>query len=30
MSKACQYATIDDKVFVGLRNVNVKEAESGL
>jgi hypothetical protein len=24
--KTCQYATNDDKVFVGLENVNVKEA----
>jgi hypothetical protein len=30
MSKACQYATNDDKIFVGLRNVNVKKAQSGL
>ncbi len=30
MSKACQYATNDEKVYVGLRNVNVKEVQSGL
>jgi hypothetical protein len=30
MSKAHQYATHDDKIFVGLRNVSVKEAQSGL
>jgi len=24
MSKTCQYATNDDKIFVGLRNVSVK------
>ncbi len=30
MSKACQYATNDDKIFDGLRNVNVKEAQNGL
>jgi hypothetical protein len=30
MSKARQYATNDDKIFVGLRNVSVKEAQSGL
>jgi hypothetical protein len=30
MSKACQYATNDDKIFVGSRIVNVKEAQSGL
>jgi hypothetical protein len=30
MSKACQYVTNDEKVFVGLRNVSVKEAQSGL
>jgi hypothetical protein len=29
-SKACQYATNDDKMFVGLQNVSVKEAQSGL
>jgi hypothetical protein len=26
ISKACRYATNDDKVFIGLKNVNVKEA----
>jgi len=30
MSKACQYATNDDKIYVGLRNVNVKKAQSEL
>jgi hypothetical protein len=26
MFKACQYATNDDKKFIGLRSVNVKDA----
>jgi hypothetical protein len=26
MFKMCQYATNDDKVFIGLKNVNVKDA----
>jgi hypothetical protein len=30
MSKACQYVTNDDNIFVGLRNVNVKKIQSGL
>jgi hypothetical protein len=30
MSKACQYATNDNKISIGLRNVSVKEAQSGL
>lgn len=29
-SKACQYATNDEKKFVVLRNVNVKETQNGL
>jgi len=29
-SKACQYATNDEKNVVVLRNVNVKETQSGL
>ncbi len=28
--KACQYATNDDKVFMGLRQVSVKDAQIGL
>jgi hypothetical protein len=30
MSKACYYATNDEKVSVGLKNVSVKEVQSGL
>jgi hypothetical protein len=30
MFKACQYATNDEIFYVGLRNVNVKEAQNGL
>ncbi len=30
MSKACQCATNDDNIFVGLRSVNVKKTQSGL
>jgi hypothetical protein len=30
MSKACQYATNDEKIFVGLKNVNVKDAHVAL
>ncbi len=30
MSKACQYATNDDKGFIGLKYVSVKEAQNGL
>jgi hypothetical protein len=30
MSKACHNVTNDDKISVGLRNVNVKEAQNGL
>ncbi len=30
MFKACQYATNDDKNFIGLRSVNVKDAQAGL
>jgi hypothetical protein len=30
MSKACQYATNYEKVSMGLKNVNVKEAYNGL
>jgi len=30
MSRAYQYATNDDNIFVGLRNVNVKKTQSGL
>jgi hypothetical protein len=30
MSRACQYATNDENVFVRLRNVSVKEVQSGL
>jgi TnpA family transposase len=29
-SKACQYATNDEKKIVVLRNVNVKETQNGL
>jgi hypothetical protein len=28
--KTCQYATNDDKVFMGLRQVSVKDAQIGL
>jgi RPA family protein len=30
MSKACQYVTNDEKVFVWLRNISVKKTQSGL
>jgi hypothetical protein len=30
MSKACRYAKNDEFFFVGLKNVNVKEVQSGL
>jgi hypothetical protein len=30
MSKACQYATNDDKVFKSLMQVNVKDAQTTL
>jgi hypothetical protein len=30
MFKACQYATNDDNIFVGLKIVNVKKTQSGL
>jgi hypothetical protein len=30
MSKACQYATNDDKIYVGLKNVNVNKTHSKL
>jgi hypothetical protein len=30
MFKACQYATNDNKVFVGLQHVSVKDALAGL
>ncbi len=30
MSKACQYATNDDKVAIGLKHVNVKNTQASL
>ncbi len=30
MSNACEYVTNDDKVFVGLEHVNVKDAQASL
>ncbi len=30
MSKACQYATNDDKVAIGLKHVNVKNVQASL